>query len=303
MEVRRRRGHLITEHRNPSSEDLDRMSVEEILVLINDEDATVPGAAREALPRVAKFVKHVVQSFRSGGRLIYVGAGTSGRLGVLDASECPPTFSVPPELVRGVIAGGTPALTRSVEGAEDFPESGAKSLKELGLSSKDCVLGIATGATTPFVLGALAYAREVGAYTGFLACTNENVIRGQADVIIPVVVGPEVITGSTRMKAGTATKLVLNMITTSAMVQINKTYGNLMVDLKALNAKLWDRGTRIVSEITRLTYEEALEILKKADGEVKTALVMALRGLSAAESRSRLEVQGGSLRRVLEGRD
>ncbi len=303
MEVRRRRGHLITEQRNPSSEDLDRMSVEEILGLINDEDATVPGAVCEALPRVAEFVKHVVQSFRSGGRLIYAGAGTSGRLGVLDASECPPTFSVPPELVRGVIAGGTPALTRSVEGAEDLPEKGAESLKELGLSSKDCVLGIATGATTPFVLGALAYAREVGAYTGFLACTNENVIRGQADVIIPVVVGPEVITGSTRMKAGTATKLVLNMITTSAMVQINKTYGNLMVDLKALNAKLWDRGTRIVSEITRLTYEEALEILKKADGEVKTALVMALRGLSAAESRSRLEVQGGSLRRVLEGRD
>lgn len=303
IEVPRRRGHLITERRNPRSEELDRLSVMEVLELINDEDAAVPGAVRKALPRIAEFVERVVQSFRSGGRLIYVGAGTSGRLGVLDAAECPPTFSVSPELVRGIIAGGAPALTRSVEGAEDLPEKGAESLKELDLSAKDCVLGIATGATTPFVHGALAYARKVGAYTGFLVCTSEDAIRGNADVIIPVMVGPEVVTGSTRMKAGTATKLVLNMITTTAMVKLNKTYGNLMVDLKALNAKLWDRGARIISEVARLTYEEALDVLKQADGEVKTALVMAQRGLSAEDSRSRLKDQDGSLRRVLESGD
>ena len=279
------------------------MSVMEVLELINDEDAAVPGAVRKALPRIAKFVERVVRSFRSGGRLIYVGAGTSGRLGVLDAAECPPTFSVSPELVRGIIAGGAPALTSSVEGAEDLPEKGAESLKELDLSAKDCVLGIATGATTPFVHGALAYARKVGACTGFLVCTSEDAIRRHADVIIPVVVGPEVVTGSTRMKAGTATKLVLNMITTTAMVQLNKTYGNLMVDLKALNTKLWDRGARIISEVARLTYEEALDVLKQADGEVKTALVMAQRGLSVEESRSRLKDQDGSLRRVLESGD
>ncbi len=302
-EVSNRRGHLVTEHRNPRSEALDRMSVREVLELINDEDAAVPGAVREALPRIAEFVERVVRSFRSGGRLIYVGAGTSGRLGVLDASECPPTFSVPPELVRGIIAGGAPALTRSIEGAEDSPEKGAESLKELGVSSKDCVLGIATGATTPFVLGALAHAREMGVATGFLVCTDEDIVHGRADVIIPVVVGPEVVTGSTRMKAGTATKLVLNMITTTAMVQINKTYGNLMVDLKALNVKLWDRGARIISEVARLTYEEALDLLKRADGEVKTALVMAQRGWSAEESRSRLRDQDGSMRQVLESED
>ena len=279
------------------------MSVMEVLELINDEDAAVPGAVRKALPRIAEFVERVVQSFRSGGRLIYVGAGTSGRLGVLDAAECPPTFSVSPELVRGIIAGGAPALTSSVEGAEDLPEKGAESLKDLDLSAKDCVLGIATGATTPFVHGALAYARKVGAGTGFLVCTSEDAIRGHADVIIPVVVGPEVVTGSTRMKAGTATKLVLNMITTTAMVKLNKTYGNLMVDLKALNTKLWDRGARIISEVARLTYEEALDVLKQSDGEVKTALVMAQRGLSAEESRSRLKDQDGSLRRVLESGD
>ena len=303
IEAPRRRGHLITEYRNPRSEELDRMSVMEILELINDEDAAVPGAVRKALPRIAEFGERLVRSFHSGGRLIYVGAGTSGRLGVLDAAECPPTFSVSPELVRGIIAGGAPALISSVEGAEDLPEKGAESLKELDLSAKDCVLGIATGATTPFVHGALAYARKVGAGTGFLVCTSEDAIRGHADVIIPVVVGPEVVTGSTRMKAGTATKLVLNMITTTAMVKLNKTYGNLMVDLKALNAKLWDRGARIISEVARLTYEEALDVLKQADGEVKTALVMAQRGLSAEESRSRIEDQDGSLRRVLESGD
>jgi N-acetylmuramic acid 6-phosphate etherase len=294
------RGHLITERRNPRSENLDQLSVVEILALINEEDSTVPLAVHKALPRIAAFVEHVVTSFKSGGRLIYVGAGTSGRLGVLDASECPPTFSVSRELVQGVIAGGLPALTRSIEGAEDYPETGAEELKKLSLSPADTVLGIATGATTPFVHGALTYAREVGAHTGFLVCTDEEVIRGMADVIIPVVVGPEVVTGSTRMKAGTATKLVLNMITTTAMIRLNKTYGNLMVDLEALNAKLWDRGARIISEVAELAYDDAMVLLKDADGEVKTSLVMALADLSVEKARRRLKEKDGSLRMALE---
>ena len=303
LEASHRRGSLATERRNPVSENLDRLSVDEVLQLINSEDATVPGAVSKALPRIAEFVGHVVASFRAGGRLIYVGAGTSGRLGVLDAAECPPTFSVPPDMVQGIIAGGLPALTRSVEGAEDSPAAGADSLEDLKPGEKDCVLGIATGATTPFVRGALAAARAAGATTGFMVCTDEKVIAGEADVIIPVEVGPEVLTGSTRMKAGTATKLVLNMITTSAMVQINKTYGNLMVDLKALNVKLWDRGTRIVETLAGLSYEDSFDLLKRADGEVKTALAMALRDWPADKSRGALQAHDGSLRRVLEKED
>ena len=275
----------------------------EILTLINQEDVTVPGAVTRALPRIAEFVERVVAGFRSGGRLIYVGAGTSGRLGVLDAAECPPTFSAPPEMVQGVIAGGPAALTRSVEGAEDIPEDGAGSLRALKLTNSDCVLGITAGSTTPFVLGALAYARKVDAATGFLVCTSEESAQSQADVTIPVVVGPEVVTGSTRMKAATATKLVLNMITTTAMVKLNKTYGNLMVDLKALNDKLWDRGARIVSELTGLSYDAALQLLQQADGEVKTALVMQLLDLTDQEGRRRLRDAHGSLRQVLEGRN
>ena len=300
MNIPKRRGHLITEQRNPRSEDLDRKPLAEILALINDEDATVPGAVRRVLPRIEAFVERVVVSFRAGGRLIYVGAGTSGRLGVLDAAECPPTYSVSTDLVQGIIAGGDPALTASVEGVEDRPQAGAESLEALDLSSRDCVLGISAGSTTPFVQGALAYARQVGAATGLLVCTGEAGLSDQADVIIPVVVGPEVIAGSTRMKAGTATKLVLNMITTTAMVKINKTYGNVMVDLKALNDKLWDRGSRIVADLAGLSHEEAFELLKRTDGEVKTALAMQLRGWGAQESRRRLQLADGSLRQVLE---
>ena len=300
LDSSQRRGTLLTERPNALSEGLDRLLVGEVLELINSQDATVPEAVNRVLEPIGRFVECVVQSFRAGGRLIYVGAGTSGRLGVLDAAECPPTFSVSPDMVLGIIAGGPPALTKSVEGAEDSPETGAASLKEVGLTKQDSVLGIATGATTPFVHGALAYARRLGAATGFLVCTSEEAVRGQADIIIPVEVGPEVLTGSTRMKAGTATKLVLNMITTTAMVQLHKTYGNLMVDLKALNAKLWDRGTRIIESLAGLSYEAAFKLLKQADGEVKTALVMAQRGLPAEESRLRLAEHEGSLRQVLE---
>ncbi len=299
----RPRGHLITEHRNPRSRELDRLSVRGILELINAEDATVAAAVKGAIPRIERFVERVAAALLAGGRLIYVGAGTSGRLGVLDAAECPPTFSVAPEMVIGLIAGGAPALTSSIEGAEDHPEDGARALAALNPGPNDCVLGIATGGTTPFVHGALELARERGAFTGFLVCTTESDLDVPADVIIPVVVGPEVITGSTRMKAGTATKLVLNMISTTAMVKLSKTYGNLMVDLKALNDKLWERGSRIIAELTGLSYEVAYELLQTAEGEVKAALVMHHSDVSLDEARHRLEAVQGDLRQVLEAGD
>lgn len=294
------RGHLITEQRNPRSMDLDRLSVREVLELINAEDATVAAAVQAAIPRIEQFVDRAVTALAGGGRLIYVGAGTSGRLGVLDASECRPTFSVPPDMVVGLIAGGPSALTRSIEGAEDRPEDGAQALAELEPASRDCVLGIATGGTTPFVIGALDLARQRGAGTGFLMCTAETDVSVEVDVIIPVVVGPEVITGSTRMKAGTATKLVLNMISTTTMVQLHKTYSNLMVDLRALNDKLWDRGSRIIVELTGRDYAAALALLQEADGEVKVALVMHHHNASLAEARQSLAAARGNLRRVLE---
>lgn len=299
----RPRGHLITEHRNPRSSELDRLSVREILELINAEDATIAAAVKGAIPRIERFVERVAAALLAGGRLIYVGAGTSGRLGVLDAAECPPTFSVAPEMVVGLIAGGPPALTSSIEGAEDRPEDGTRALAALNPGPNDCVLGIATGGTTPYVHGALALARERGAFTGFLVCTAESGLEALADVIIPVVVGPEVVTGSTRMKAGTATKLVLNMISTTAMVKLHKTYGNLMVDLKALNDKLWERGSRIIAELTGLNYDVAHKLLQAAEGEVKAALVMHHRDEPLSAARRRLEAGQGDLRRVLEAGD
>ena len=295
------RGDLLTEQRNPRSMELDSLSITETLTLINSEDQGVATAVGRALPQIALFTEAVVHRFKEGGRLIYIGAGTSGRLGVLDAAECPPTFSTPPEMVVGVIAGGLKALTRSVEGAEDHGQTGADDLKHLMLTSADAVLGITTGGTTPYVLGALEYARQVGAYTGLLVCSDEAHQASSADQLIAIPVGPEVVTGSTRMKAGTATKLALNMITTTAMVQLNKTYSNLMVDLKALNDKLRDRGTRIVTELTGLQADEALNLLRRAGGEVKTAILMQEKGLTAAGSRAELELRGGSLRQALRG--
>lgn len=296
-----KRGHLITEKMNPRSARLDRMPIHEILTIINTEDQTVSKCVAVALPRIEAFVEKVVSSLKAGGRLIYVGAGTSGRLGVLDASECPPTFSSLPGQIVGLIAGGEPALTRSIEGAEDSEYDGADAVRGIDLQKNDCVLGIASGGTTPYVQGALKYARELGASTGFLTCVNGDEFAHLAEIIISVVVGPEVVTGSTRMKAGTATKMVLNMITTTAMVKLNKTYGNLMVDLRAVNSKLWDRGARIISEITSLKYDEAVRMLKSADGEVKTALCMTLKGVEPDMARKLLSDADGSLRAVLEG--
>lgn len=280
MQTMMNRGHLTTEIRNPRSMPLDRMGVAEAFDLINGEDATVAAAVRDARSDICAAIELVVTSLRAGGRLIYVGAGTSGRLGVLDATECPPTFLTDPTMVQGVIAGGPAALTRSIEGAEDQPEIGASAIAERQVRSNDVVFGIATGGTTPFVHGALAEARRRNAKTVFLACVPRDQVADEADVSIRVVTGPEVLTGSTRMKAGTATKMVLNMVTTITMVRLGKVYENLMVDVNtAANAKLVDRGARMIQMVTGLKRDEAEMLLQSAAGRVKTALVMHVHGL------------------------
>ncbi len=235
----------------------------------------------------------------AGGRLIYVGAGTSGRLGVLDAAECPPTFNTRPEQVVGLIAGGPSALTRAIEGAEDHPEDGVHDLQKVGLQARDCVVGIATSGRTPYVFGALEFARSQGALTIGIACNRDSELTRVSDLTITPIVGPEVISGSTRLKAGTATKLVLNTLTTGAMVRLGKTYGNLMVDLRATNEKLRIRSNRIVREFTGLSEAEAEQLLQRADGELKTAVVIGCCGVEPAEARRRLETSGGQLRQAL----
>jgi len=288
-----------TEQQNEHSKFIDKMNTEEILTLMNSEDKTIPLAVEKAIPKIEEFTENVIRSFNNGGSLYYVGAGTSGRLGVLDASEIPPTFSASPKLVQGIIAGGLKALTTAVEGAEDYPEDGKQIIIDKGITKNDCVLGITTSGMAAYVMGALEQAKEIGASTGLLIC-NEFKDREYIDTVIKVIVGPEIVTGSTRMKAGTATKLVINMITTTAMIRINKTYGNLMVDLMALNKKLWDRGARIIKHCTNIEYDRSLEILKKAEGKVKTALVMGSLNISYEEATNRLEKVNGNLRDVLE---
>jgi N-acetylmuramic acid 6-phosphate etherase len=269
------RSRLTTECRNPHSMELHRLTTAEAFDLINREDATVAAAVAMARKDICSAINLVVAAFRAGGRLIYVGAGTSGRLGVLDATECPPTFLSDPHMVQGVIAGGREALTRSVEGAEDYLEDGAAAMDQHDVSNTDVVLAIATGGTTSFVHGALRRARNRGAKTVFLACVPKDQVADEADVSIRVITGPEVLTGSTRMKAGTATKMVLNMITTVAMVQTGKVYKNLMVDMNtAANAKLLDRGARIIQTVTGQSREASVTLLDAAGGRVKTALVM-----------------------------
>jgi N-acetylmuramic acid 6-phosphate etherase len=263
-----------TEKRNRASEKIDRLSTQQIVDLISAEDALVPKAVARQRRQIAAAIDLIVERFREGGRLFYVGAGTSGRLGVLDASECPPTFGVPPSLVQGIIAGGRRALVRSVEGAEDYPEDGAESIKKRRIRAGDVVVGLAACGMTPFVHGALKQARQIGAATIFVTCAPEAVKHIPAGIIINPVVGPEVLTGSTRMKAGTATKLVLNMLTTGAMIRLGKVYGNLMVDLKATNEKLRDRSLRIVMEMTKLSRPRAARLLARAQGKVKAAIVM-----------------------------
>jgi len=289
-----------TEARNPHSVAIDTLSALQIVKLMNAEDAQVaPAVGREA-ESIARAIDVIAQRLREGGRLIYLGAGTSGRLGVLDAAECPPTFSTPPEMVVGVIAGGPAALTRAIEGAEDHPEAAVEDLQRIGLSRGDVLVGIATSGQTPYVLGGLRYGRQVRAFTIGLAWQRGSALGQVADLMITPVVGPEVISGSTRLKAGTATKMVLNMLTTGAMVLLGKTYGNLMVDLRATNAKLVRRTRRIVCELTGLTEAQAEELLRRCDGELKTAVVAHRHGVSADQARRILRHAGGQLRVALE---
>ena len=286
----------LTEQRNPRSAGLDRLTAPELVKLINAEDQGVAPAVEKEASNIARAVELVVEAFRAGGRLIYVGAGTSGRLGVLDAAEMPPTYGTDPRMVQGVIAGGYEALVRAQEGAEDHPADGARAMDERQVSEGDFVLGIATSGTTPYVHGALGRARERGARTGFLLCTPPKPELLEAhDVVIAPLVGPEVVTGSTRMKAGTATKLVLNTITTSAMVLLGKVDGNLMVDLQVTCQKLQDRGERILMTTVGVDRDAARDLLARADGHVKTAIVMQRTGLPAEEARAALERAGGRI--------
>jgi len=290
----------LTERRNPRSATIDTASSLEIVDLIGAEDAGVPAAVARARTEIALAIDLVEAAFRAGGRLIYVGAGTSGRLGVLDASECPPTFGTPPEMVVGVIAGGYPALVRSVEGAEDDVNAGLGEMDARKVGADDVVVGIAASGTTPFVRAALSRAQTLGAGSVLVTCAEPPaLLQETCDVCIVVKVGPEVVTGSTRMKAGTATKLVLNTLTTGAMIRIGKTYGNLMVDLRAWNDKLIDRSQRIVMETTGLPRDEARAVLDAAGGRVKTAIVMARRGVSGDEADRLLAEHQGRLRTIV----
>ncbi|MBI4408547.1 MAG: N-acetylmuramic acid 6-phosphate etherase [Gemmatimonadetes bacterium] len=286
----------LTEQRNPRSMRIDQLSTLEIVDLINAEDRMIAEAVSEERQQIARCIDLVVECLRRGGRLIYVGAGTSGRLGVLDAAEMPPTYRTDPAMVQGVIAGGYEALLRAREGAEDRPEDGAAAMDERAVGPHDFVLGIATSGTTPYVHGALRRARERGARTGFLLCTYPPPGLLEAhDVVIAPLVGPEVITGSTRMKAGTATKMVLNTISTTAMVRLGKVFGNLMVDLQVTAEKLRDRGERILMETLALSRPEAAALLERAQGHVKTAIVMHRLKLERAEAKRRLDAAGGQV--------
>ena len=294
------RDSRLTEQRNPKSTKIDKLDILGIVDLINNEDRLVAEAVSDEREAIARAIKLVETALRTGGRLIYVGAGTSGRLGVLDAAEMPPTFGIDPERVHGVIAGGYQALVRSQEGAEDHPEDGVEAINNLDVGQRDFVLGIATSGSTPYVHGALSRARELGARTGFLLCTSPPApLLSEHDVVIAPLVGAEVITGSTRMKAGTATKLVLNTITTGAMVRIGKVYSNLMVDLQVTCEKLRDRGERILSELLNLDQPAAAALLDRASGDVKTALVMAHLDIDAKEALSRLDAAGGVISTVI----
>ncbi len=294
---------LVTEARNPRSERIDALPIEEALRIINYEDTAVPAAVREEIPHIARAVELVVSAIGRGGRLIYVGAGTSGRLGVLDAAECPPTFGTDPGTVLGVIAGGRKALVRAVEGAEDDGEAGRREMSELGVGPKDAVMGIAASRRTPFVVAALEEALSAGARAIYLTCTPRAEISLPVDVSICPVVGPEVIMGSTRMKAGTATKLVLNMITTCSMIRLGKVYENMMVDLMSTSRKLKERSRRTLMLAAGIDYERACEALSAAGGSVKRAIVMLRTGTDRSGADKLLDEAGGSVRAAIELQD
>jgi len=292
----------LTEKRNPRSHKIDTLSTLKILKLINTADRKPVLAVQEELKKIAKAVEIVVKVFKKGGRLFYVGAGTSGRLGVLDAAECPPTFGTDPKMIQGIIAGGYRTLIRSREGVEDNFQAGALDLKKVKLSHKDVVIGIAASKRTPYVLGALQYAQKIGSLTVFIYCNPNFQTKVKADVEICPKVGPEVITGSTRMKAGTAQKMVLNLISTTAMIKLGKVYQNLMVDLQATSQKLVERSKRTIMLVTGVNYQTAEKHLKLAGGSVKTALVMILTNSTKVDAERRLKKAGGFVRKALESK-
>lgn len=291
---------LVSEGRNPETMDIDLLSSEQILMRMNQQDSLVPLAVEKVIPEIAAAVDAITHAFKQGGRLLYVGAGTSGRLGVLDASECPPTFGTDPEMVVGIIAGGKEAMFKAKEGAEDDPVLGAQDLKDIELTDKDVVVGIAASGRTPYVIGALEYTNEVGATSVALSCNPASDIANVANIAISPVVGPEALTGSTRLKSGTAQKLVLNMLTTASMIRLGKSYQNLMVDVKATNAKLVARATRIVMQATDCNKEAATTALKQTDYDVKLSILMILTGLDKDSAEKQLTKQDGFLRKAVD---
>lgn len=291
---------LITEQRNPNSMNVDSLSALEIVQLMNQEDKQVPLAIEKCLPQIAQAVERIVVAFQQGGRLVYIGAGTSGRLGVLDASECPPTFGVSPEMVKGIIAGGERALRHPIEGAEDSKAQAVVDLQTIHFSSKDVLVGIAASGRTPYVIGALEYAKSLGSVTVSIASNPNSAMANIVDIAIDTVVGPEVLTGSSRLKSGTAQKLVLNMLTTASMILMGKCYQNLMVDVQASNEKLKARAIRIVMQATDCDKALAEETLKQADQNAKLAIMMILSGLDRAQAEALLEKHQGKLQLALE---
>ncbi|MFB7138397.1 N-acetylmuramic acid 6-phosphate etherase [Gottfriedia sp. NPDC056225] len=292
--------NLTTESRNEKTMNLDEMSIEEFLTVMNEEDAKVAAAVRKEIPNISKAVEKIVTAFKNGGRLIYIGAGTSGRIGLLDAVECPPTFGTSPEEVVGLIAGGEKAFIKAVEGAEDSEELAIEDLKEIKLSKNDIVVGIAASGRTPYVIGGLKYAKEIGAATVAVSCNKDSKIGQEAETAIEVVNGPEVLTGSTRLKAGTSQKLICNMLSTASMVGIGKVYGNLMVDVQSTNEKLVERSKRIVMEATSCTYEIAEEYLTKSNQSPKVAIVMILTGFTYEQAIEQLKKSEGFVRKAIQ---
>ena len=294
------RKDLSTEKQNPKSLDIDTQSIDQILRTINQEDQTIANKVNEAIGDISRAVELTTNAIQSGNRIFYIGAGTSGRLGVLDASEMPPTFSVSPKWFNGIIAGGDHALRNSIEGAEDKSEMAVKDLQKHNVSDGDIVIGISTSGAAKYVTSGIEFAKSLGAKTVYLICNEKPHISADVDVMIKIDTGPEVITGSTRMKAGTATKMVLNMISTTTMIQLGKVYGNLMVDLMAINDKLFDRGIRIIQQLTNVDYEIAKSTLIEAEKSVKTAIVMIKKSCSKDDAKSLLDQQNGLLRKIIE---
>ena len=290
---------LTTESRNENTVDIDRVSTLEMAKIINNEDKKVAEAVEKELPRIAEAIDSIVERMYKGGRLIYIGAGTSGRLGILDASECPPTYGTPEELVIGIIAGGSEAIFRAKEGAEDSKELAVKDLKDKNITENDTVVGLAASGRTPYVIGGLEYANEVGALTISVTCNANSEVSKEAKISIAPVVGAEVVTGSTRLKSGTAQKLLLNMLSTGAMIKLGKVYGNLMVDVKSTNEKLTQRAKLIVCEATGITIEEATQVLNKTDFDVKLAIFMILSKLNKEEARIKLDENKGYIAKAL----